>query len=183
MDIKIDITGEHINTARLLRRPWEESDIHDFYDYASVPGVGEMAGWPHHDNIDISRQVLRSFIDGKNVFAIVYKGNGRVIGSLGLHPLRDEVESELKALRIKELGYALSKDYWGMGLMPEAVKAVILFCFENYKLDAIAVSHFVQNEQSKRVIQKCGFKYVGSDKRFAKQLNKEFDELNYILYR
>lgn len=42
MDVTTDVTGKTIETDRLFLRAWKESDIHDFYAYASVEGVGEM---------------------------------------------------------------------------------------------------------------------------------------------
>jgi len=44
MDIQIDIPAIKLETQRLLLRPFNKSDLMDFYSYASVPGVGEMAG-------------------------------------------------------------------------------------------------------------------------------------------
>lgn len=51
----------------------------------------------------------------------------------------------------------LSKDYWGKGLMPEALNEVIRYCFEDLKLDFLVCGHFTDNNQSKRVQEKCGF--------------------------
>ena len=45
MNGRIDITGVVLTTDRLTLRPWRESDLSDFYEYASVDGVGQMAGW------------------------------------------------------------------------------------------------------------------------------------------
>jgi len=44
MDIPIDVTNKTIETDRLILRAWKETDLDDFYEYASVEGVGEMAG-------------------------------------------------------------------------------------------------------------------------------------------
>lgn len=54
MDTIIDITNTIIETKRLILRSWRESDLNDFYEYASVDGVGEMAGWKHHESIKTS---------------------------------------------------------------------------------------------------------------------------------
>lgn len=62
----------------------------------------------------------------------------------------------------REIGYVLSKAYWGRGLMPEAVKAVIRYLFDTVQLDFILVGHFDWNRQSARVIEKCGFQYIKS---------------------
>ena len=181
MDITIDITKTTIETDRLSLRAWQKTDVNDLYEYASVHGVGEMAGWKHHDSIEVSKEILQSFISEKNVFAIIYKENNKVIGSLGLHKSWANDESGYAHFKIKEIGYVLSKAYWGKGLMPEAVTTVIKFCFDKCKLDALTIGHFSSNNQSKRVIEKCGFTFVKESEYFAKQLELTFDDMKYIL--
>lgn len=183
MDLCIDITNTEIETPRLLLRPWTEDDLEDFYEYASVEGVGEMAGWKHHPSIDVTKKILQSFLSDKNVFAIVYKETGKVIGSLGLHNSWANEDSKYQALKLKEIGYVLSKDYWGQGLMPEAVMEVIKFCFDKWGLDALTIGHFSDNNQSKRVIEKCGFQFVKQSVFYAKQLQQSFEGRKYILLR
>ncbi|HOB20475.1 MAG TPA: GNAT family N-acetyltransferase [Candidatus Atribacteria bacterium] len=183
MDIKIDISDTVIETDRLILRPWKETDVNDLFEYASVEGVGEMAGWKHHESIEASRAILQAFIIEKNVFAIVHKEDNKVIGSLGLHRSWAEYDDEYAHLKVKEIGFVLSKAYWGRGLMPEAVKAVISFCFEKLGLDALTVSHFIFNNQSRRVIEKCGFSFVKKGQYHAKLLQKTFEDMKYILLR
>jgi len=181
MDITIDITKTTIETDRLILRAWQETDVNDFYEYASVSGVGEMAGWTHHDSIEVSKKILQSFISEKTEFAIIYKENNKVIGSLGLHKSWANDESSYAHFKIKEVGYVLSKAYWGKGLMPEAVTAVIRFCFDKCKLDALTICHFLSNNQSKRVIAKCGFTFIKQCEYYADQLELTFDDMKYIL--
>lgn len=157
MNADIDISDITLHTERLTLRPWTENDLKDFYEYASVEGVGEQAGWLHHKDIDETRAVLNRFIDGKRTFAIVF--NGKVIGSLGVELYKEDELPEFNEKRGRELGFVLSKDFWGMGLMPEAVRAVIKYLFETVKLDFIACSHYVENTRSMRVQEKCGFKH------------------------
>lgn len=183
MDIIIDITDTILETDRLILRPWYKSDLDDFYEYASVIGVGEMAGWKHHESKEITKKILDSFIEGKNTFAIVYKENNKVIGSIGFHKSWANDELEYKDLKLKEIGYVLSKKYWGRGLTVEAIKKIIHFCFYEYNLDALTVEHFSINKQSKRVIEKCGFEFVKQGETVAKQLEKSFTNRKYILKR
>ena len=158
MNAIFDITDLIIETKRLILRPWKESDINDLFEYASVPGVGEMAGWPHHENIEVSKNIVKRFIDGKKTFAIVYKENNKVIGSLGVEEYgRVEALTEFYNYRGRSIGYVLSKDYWGQGLMPEAVKAVINYLFDVLDYDFLLCSYFNFNNRSKRVQEKCGF--------------------------
>lgn len=180
MNAQIDISAVTLKTDRLLLRPWRETDLQDFYAYASVDGVGQMAGWLPHQDLEESRRILGLFIEGKKTFALEYQGS--VIGSLGIEEYSEEVYPELVDLSGREIGYALSKDYWGQGLMPEAVKAVIQYLFETVKLDFILVGHFDWNRQSARVIEKCGFQYIKSrpyETRYGTVENGE----GSILYR
>ena len=158
MDIKIDITGISLETPRLLLRPFTMADMEDFFEYASVPGVGEMAGWNHHESMEDTRRVLEMFLEEKNVFAVVHKEDKKVIGSVGLH-VAGTGGPVYENLPAKEIGYVLSKSYWGQGLMPEAAKAVIQYCFRELKAELMTVGHFQGNDQSKRVIEKCGFSF------------------------
>lgn len=183
MDIDVDITKEVLETERLVLRAFCETDLDDFFEYASVEGVGEMAGWKHHENIEVSKQILSSFMSGHEVLAIVYKENNKVIGSVGLHKSWANADKDFEHLKMKEVGYVLSKAYWGHGLMHEAVSTLIKVCFDKYGLDAMTCSHFISNSQSKRVIEKCGFKFVRQGQFFSEQLNQSIDDIKYILYR
>ncbi len=157
MNKKIDISEMMIKTERLLLRPWRYTDLQDFNEYASVDGVGQMAGWLPHKNMDESKAILKMFIEEKKTFAIEH--DGKVIGSLGIEEYDEDKLSEFKEKYGREIGYVLSRDYWGKGLMPEAIKAVIKYLFDDVGLDFVICCHFTDNEQSKRVQEKCGFKH------------------------
>ena len=157
--------------------------MNDFYEYASMPGVGEMAGWPHNKSMNATRRILDTFIKEKTAFAIVHRHYNRVIGSLGLHVSWTNQDYRYKHLRAKEIGFVLSKGHWGQGLVPEAVRAVVDYCFTRLDIEALACGHFVENTQSKRVIEKCGFAYVMESEHYAKQLKKYFNAMRYILLR
>ena len=159
MNAEFKINGTEIETPRLILRAFRESDLDDFFEYASVEGVGEMAGWRHHESKEESLEILRRFIENDKTFAICYKENGKLIGSLGIekYGLEDKL-TEFEPYLGREIGYVLSKDYWGRGIMPEAVKAVIDYLFDVLDLDFLTCGYFSFNSQSKRVQEKCGFK-------------------------
>lgn len=180
MNKAIDISGVTLRTARLLLRPWEASDLADFYEYARVDGVGQMAGWLPHQSPEESRRILNLFIEGKRTFALEHQG--KVIGSLGIERYDEAHYPELAPLMGREIGYVLSKDYWGRGFMPEAVQAVIQYLFEVENLDFIIASHFEHNRQSARVQQKCGFAY-GKTLPYETQYGTVETSIENILYR
>ena len=106
MNAPIDVTGIRIETERLILRPWSESDLDDFYEYACVPGVGEMAGWPHHESKDTTLNTIRMFLRARDVLALELKESGKVIGSLGIHENdNDHVGPDYLG---REVGYVLS---------------------------------------------------------------------------
>lgn len=179
MNASIDVTNVRLETERLVIRPWEQKDLADLYAYASVSGVGEMAGWNHHKSLEESQAVLNMFMDGKKTFALELRESRTVIGSLGIelmHP--DPVTGEKYG---REIGYVLGKAHWGRGLMPEAVSAVITYCFDVLKYDYLTCGHFAQNMQSKRVIEKCGFDFFGFSE-FQTHFGTTENCANYILY-
>ncbi len=159
MNAEFKINGKVIETDRLILRAFKQTDLEDFYEYASVEGVGEMAGWRHHKNREESQKILDSFITHDKVFAICLKENNKVIGSLGIEKYgMEEKLTEFYPYYGREIGYVLSKAYWGKGIMPEAVKAVINYLFKELNLDFLTCGYYIFNEQSKRVQKKCGFK-------------------------
>ena len=159
MNATFALNGLTIETERLLLRPFCQDDLQDFYEYASAEGIGEMAGWKHHESIEESQKILDMFIEEDKTFAIVFKESGKVIGSLGIEKYgAEEALTEFHNYRGRKIGYVLSKDYWGKGLMPEAVNAVVDYLFNDLDLDFLLCGYYDFNIQSKRVQEKCGFR-------------------------
>ncbi len=179
---EFDITGIIIETDRLILREWKESDVNDFYEYARVDGVGQMAGWQPHESIEKSSEILSHFISEKKTFALEYKESGKVIGSLGIEFTDLPSLRNHTTLKGRELGYVLSKDYWGKGLMTEACKAVIDWAFHNTDWDFITCGHFVHNDRSRRVIEKCGFTFV-DEIDYKTRMGHIERSRDYVLYR
>lgn len=180
MNAPVDVTNTRIETDRLILRAWREDDLEDFYEYARVDGVGQMAGWLPHESIEKSRKILRGFMEEKKTLALELKENGKVIGSLGLEARDGDLEIP-DQWQGREIGYVLSKDYWGRGLMPEAVKAVIDYCFRQLRFDYLTCGHFAFNNQSRRVIEKSGFQFL-KDIQYETRMGTVEPTKLYVLY-
>jgi ribosomal-protein-alanine N-acetyltransferase len=180
INANVDLTNVILETDRLIIRPWRKDDLNDFYEYAKVDGVGQMAGWTPHTSIQESEKILSLFIEEKKEFALELKENHKVIGSLGLEKLSISLNEYYDNQSGREIGYVLSKAYWGKGLMPEAVKRVIRYCFEDENYDYLMCSHSISNNQSKKVIEKCGFRFVKENSRIARN-GTEHISLYYVL--
>ena len=144
-------------TERLILRCWEDSDAEDLFKYASDPDVGPIAGWPAHQSIEESRDVIRNVFNGKEAYAICLKENGKAIGAIELklngHTDMTDRDNEC------ELGYWLGKPFWGQGNMPEAVKEMLRHAFEDIGMQKVWCGYYEGNTKSKRVQEKCGFEY------------------------
>lgn len=181
MNTNIDVTSIVIETPRIRIRPWSLADLDDLYDYASVDGVGQMAGWEPHSNREESARILNMFLTGKRTFALELKETGKVIGSFGLEKYSEKVfGKDFDNLIGCELGYVLGKEYWGNGYMPEVVRGIIDYCFHTLNFDFLTVGHFVTNSQSESVIKKCGFTYY-CDNKIHTRMGTILDEKCYVL--
>lgn len=146
-----------LTTERLVLRGFERSDAVDVYAYAQSPNVGPLAGWKPHESIRESQAVVDGFMRKGEVWAVVSKLTGRVIGSVGLHA--DALRTVEDA---RELGYVLAEEAWGHGYATEACEAVLRYAFDELHCVIVSVRHFPGNQKSKRVIKKLGFQYEGT---------------------
>ena len=179
MNADIDIRRVVLKTKRLKLRSWQTDDLDDLYAYASVRGVGEMAGWPHHVDKEESKAVLIHFIADHNTFAITSKD--KVIGSIGIGKYDEKKLPEFEYLKGCELGFVLAKDQWGQGLMPEALRAVINYLFTDHDIDFITCGYFIGNTRSMRVQEKLGFhKYKINDNFLTKTGSREVVQINIL---
>ena len=146
-----------LETERLILRRWKESDAEDLYKYASDPDVGPIAGWPPHQSMEESLDVIKNVLGGKEAYAICLKEYGKAIGAieLKLNGLTDMTEKDDEC----ELGYWLGKLFWGQGLMPEAAKEILRHAFEDLGMSKVWCGYYEGNTKSKRVQEKVGFKY------------------------
>ena len=146
-----------LETKRLILREWKEEDAEELYKYASDPAVGPIAGWPVHTSVQNSKEVIKYILSKPNTFAVVLKETGKPVGSVGLMIGK---ESNIGLPEDEgEIGYWIGVPYWGQGLIPEAVKELIRYAFEDMKLKKLWCGHFDGNHNSQRVQEKCGFIY------------------------
>ena len=146
-----------LETERLTLRMWEKKDAAQLYDYAKDPDVGPIAGWPAHQRIEESREVIKNVFNGKEAYAICLKTDNIAIGAIELklngHTDMTEQDDEC------ELGYWLGKPFWGQGIVPEAVKEMLRYAFEDIGMTRVWVGYYEGNVKSKRVQEKCKFRY------------------------
>ena len=146
-----------IETERLYLRKWQMSDAEAVYDLSKEPEIAYNCGWKPHKDVAESRFVLEYILISKNNYAIVEKETDRVVGSFSFIPLGDSPlvcdEDEI------EIGFWMGKPYWGKGYTTEVCKRMMQYAFEKMGINKIWIQHNINNLQSKRVQEKCGFVY------------------------
>ena len=143
-----------IETERLILRTVTLDDAEAIFKWAADPDVNKYMIYPLHKDINVTREWLKSRdIDGKDEFDLgfVLKETGELIGQGGLF-----YHGDLDAWSI---GYNLRKDYWGQGLVPEAIQAIIDYVDKEKGVRAIVGEFAKENSKSRRVMEKLGMTY------------------------
>ena len=151
-----------LETERLILRTVTEDDAEAVYKWASDPDVNKYLIYPQHKSNDVTKGWLKSRdIDGADEFdlGLVLKETGELIGQGGLSYMEDE-----DAWRI---GYNLRKDYWGQGLVPEAMEAIVDLVDKEKGIKRIIGVFAAENSKSKRVMEKLDMTYW-KDSEFTK---------------
>ena len=170
-----------LETGRLILRKFTMQDAADIFEYASDERISQYMTWDPHKTVDDSRGFIKMIMekyssDEAGEWAIILKESGKLIGSLGI-PWCDMKNSRA------EIGYVISRNYWGQGIMPEAAGRILKFLFEEMELNRVECCHFLPNEKSGRVMQKLGmtFEGIAREKIFAKGIY--WDTKQYAILR
>lgn len=100
-----------------------------------------------------------------------------MIGSIGV--FRQEKIHKQTA----ELGYYIAEEYWGKGIMTEAVKQICAYVFGSSDIIRIYAEPFAHNNASYRVLEKAGFQYEGTLRSNAVKNGKVIDMKMYSLLK
>lgn len=147
-----------LKTERLVLRPYLDGDGDAMYhNWASDPEVCKYVTWPIHESVNVSRQIVSDWSAnyGSDCFyhwAITM--DGELIGDIAVGRWNEQNEEA-------EIGYCLSRRFWGQGIMPEALRAVTLYLFDQIGFHRVMLRHDHLNPASGRVMQKAGFHYEG----------------------
>lgn len=146
-------------TPRLTLRPFIADDAPAmFANWASDPEVTKFLAWPTHPSVDVSQWVCNDWVShyaepDYYQWAIVY--DGQTIGSMAVVEHDDRVGKA-------HIGYCIGRNWWHMGIVSEALKAVMDFLFDEVGYDRIEARHDPRNPHSGGVMKKCGMKYEGT---------------------
>ena len=166
-----------MNTQKInfILRPWTLDDLDNLVKFANNRKIADNLtdAFPHPYTREAGIAYITTFKDDNpaRIFAIVV--DGIACGSIGVYPQSDIHRKNA------EMGYWLAEEYWGLGIMTQAVKQSIEHSFKSFDINRIFARPFSTNLASQRVLEKAGLKL---EARFEKTLFKNGQFLDELVY-
>ncbi len=133
-------------------REVEPSDLDTFYRHQLDPEAIRMAAFVPRDRAAFDGHWAKILSSSQNINRTIMAG-GQVAGYIACYPHGENME----------VAYWLGREFWGKGLATEALKRML----QQVSDRPITARAATDNHGSLKVLQKCGFKIIGTDKGFA----------------
>lgn len=145
IDTKIKLETKKV----ILRKPIAE-DINDIFEYAKEEEVARFTRFKAHNSLQDAKiflQMVNQKHQNKTALTLLLelKETKKVIGSISFQNISQDDERT-------EIGFALSKKYWGQGLMSEVIEKFLEFGFKKIKFNRIEAFSNIENYRSIRLL-------------------------------
>ena len=162
-------------------RKWELSDAKDLAVALSNKKVQDNLrdGLPYPYTEQDGKEFISAMLsaDESETFAFAITVDNMVIGSIGIFR-QGNIHRQTA-----ELGYYIAEEYWGKGIMTEAVKQICAYVFAKSDIIRIYAEPFAYNIASCRVLEKVGFQYEGTLRSNAVKNGRVIDMEMYSLLK
>ncbi|QOG04079.1 GNAT family N-acetyltransferase [Flavobacterium sp. MDT1-60] len=153
-----------IETDRLLLRELELSDAEGMFELDSNPNVHLFLGNKPVKHIDESIDQIKNIQKQYEAFgigrwAVILKETNEFLGWSGIKFITNEINNHKN---FYEIGYRFIEKYWGKGYATEGGKAFVDYAFNELKADALYAYADAGNENSRKILEKLGLKYINS---------------------
>jgi len=168
--------NQTIELKTITLRKFRGSDASDVLEYASDAQTMQHLIWTGANSLEeVKKTIHNNYLSRLGVFAITLNESGKCIGDIEIR-LNEAHERAVFA-------YVLNRDYWGRGIMSEALNAILSLCFDKLELRRVEGGHFTGNEASGRVMEKCGMKKEGLAREVYKAHGVFRDEVRYAILK
>ncbi len=167
-----------LETERLILRRFMLDDAEPmFCNWASDPEVTKYLTWSTHQNVAISREVIKSWLSGYDSesyysWAIELKSLQEPIGSIAAVKVEDTT-------KLVHIGYCIGKSWWHKGYTSEALARLVRFFFEEVGVNRIEARFDPRNTNSGKVMAKAGLKYEGTFRQADHNNQEGFCDASY----
>lgn len=171
-----------LTTARLVLRPWRDSDRAPFAALNADPRVMEY--FPKTlDRVEsdamIDRIQAHFARHGLGLWAVELPGVAPFIGFVGLWI----PEFQTHFSPFVEIGWRLAAEHWGQGYASEGARAAFYYGFGERGLDEIVSMTAVANQRSRRVMERTGMTRSPADDFDHPKLDAGHALCRHVLYR
>ena len=173
--IEIFENAKRFETDRLILRKATLEDTDALFEYGTDKKTLEFLIWEGHSHIEQVAEGIKAFYQNPGVFVIELKAENKVIGAMDMRPVWEHEKAGF--------GYGLISKYWGKGYMSQALGVLVGFCFNELELNRVECCHYVGNEASGRVMEKCGMIKEGVGLQNSKVKGRFVDEVFYGVTR
>jgi RimJ/RimL family protein N-acetyltransferase len=158
-------------------RPWNINDLDSLVKHANNPNIAKFMtdGFPHPYTKEKGISFIEMATKDKPIHIFAIDVDGKAVGGIGIHPQQDIMKKNA------ELGYWLGEEYWGKGIVSNAIKQVVDFAFTNYEINRVFARPFGTNIPSQKVLEKCGFKLEACLEKIIYKNGEYLDELIYAI--
>jgi len=170
-----------LETERLILRKFTPADLDELIKLRSDDAVIKYLGGRTLQNPEAITKRMQFYLDcyekfGFGMSAMIWKATGTMIGWSGIQPLDGTTEIEV--------GYGMTKEFWGKGIGYECAMAWLKYAFETAGLERIVAVASPENTGSWRIMEKCGMRYEKTETHYGMECvfyaisRREFDKLN-----
>ncbi|MBP1967671.1 GNAT family N-acetyltransferase [Paenibacillus aceris] len=170
-----------LETERFVLRQIKQDDSKEIFQYFSMDEVTKFYDLESFTNIEQAEDLIRRwnqrFENNQGIrWGITLRSESRVIGTCGFHGW---AKNHCKI----EIGYELSPEYWRQGFMTEVILKINEFGFNNLGLNRIEAFVEPENMESRRVLEKVGFREEGILKEHFYWRSRFVDTVIYALLK
>ena len=161
-------------------RPWHLDDLQSLAHHANNLKIAACLtdAFPHpYTHVHAQAFINNATNEAATSFLLAIDVQGQAVGSIGIHPLADIHRKNA------ELGYWLSEEYWGQGILPKVIPQMVSLAFARLDIDRIFARPFGSNARSMRVLEKSGFVLEARFEKTLIKLGRLEDELVYAVRR
>lgn len=153
-----------IETQNLILRDFTNDDVHDYFAMDSLPIVHRYLGDNPLQSLEQAAHIIEKVRNqyeqyGIGRWTVIEKSTGKYVGWSGL---KFVTEIENNRSEYYDVGYRLHPDFWGKGYATESAQAALEYGFTTLAAKSIAGSCHKENHASKRVLEKCGLRFINS---------------------
>ena len=156
-------------------RKWNEADLTNLVKYANNNNVAKWLtnGFPHPYTQEDGKAYLSSIANDNPTKVFAIDVNGEFVGAIGIFPQSDIHEKSA------EIGYWLAEEYWGNGIMTQAIREIVAYGFQTFDIVRIFARPFATNLPSQRILEKAGFTL---EARLKNALFKNGEIIDEVIY-